>query len=790
MNNALNNALNVFPTTQTPQQTQTKLQRLVYDATSNARAPTEIQSTLAYSLYDDALEYMNTLEMNRAASYTFGYHNSYGQNGTTVNTLGGNTHGESIANEMWELLIDWTLSKYTQHSVLAITKTIHLIQHVLLTGSEACVMDGELLYRIEMAVEPLRRLNTALVEQQIVESILNDEGRASGENDVVLSTDGIQHQLNKFGTRATATILKLKGGSVDKGYPVRTAANNLYVYVNNPNNLRQLRMKQQQQLQSNGEGTSLVPIGSTKQVGYITDDARYRLLQQKMAQEEKALKQKQYMEQQRLKQTRSNLAGSSAIDSFGGGYAGSNSNVVVGAAHSLEDMINSAKYELEQHKSKRQQKIANLKQGYSDDPYTRSKQLEHLERNNIESDPEFIKKEKALQDALEYLQEMQRDEQERVGDLLEGDLLGDTSASGGDGISSSHGMVGNSGGDGAADLLGFDNGTTAASAGPQFDVFGGAIITTAPPSMPAGGSTDLLGFDGLAGMNSPAVNPPSGAFSTHPNMPANSNDNTSAVMGGGGSMSNNSSFDLRPSLVTGNASSNPIDVMGPISSQQPELDEEAEAEKSRKMNMAAGLFAGMPSMSSSNATAETVQRTPIMQSKNSSNISALDDLIPVSDTPLAPPPPPGATNDTLEYNSAVDITSSSATTIEIPDFGMGPMGGSSSAGLGVPATTSDPFGMGPMGGIPSTTNTVPVPPPMAPPPPPLEAPPPLPSVPPPMAPPDNASNNFLGNNPSVEQMQEMIKQQQAQMKQMMQMMAQMQGPNNNSNGATGGWPPS
>ena len=61
MNNVLNNTLNLFPSTTTPQQTQTKLQKLVYNATSNSRGPTEIQRTISYSLYDDAIEYMNTL---------------------------------------------------------------------------------------------------------------------------------------------------------------------------------------------------------------------------------------------------------------------------------------------------------------------------------------------------------------------------------------------------------------------------------------------------------------------------------------------------------------------------------------------------------------------------------------------------------------------------------------------------------------------------------------------------------------------------------------------------------
>eukprot|EP00584_Thalassiosira_punctigera_P018387 CAMPEP_0172552258 /NCGR_PEP_ID=MMETSP1067-20121228/43717_1 /TAXON_ID=265564 ORGANISM="Thalassiosira punctigera, Strain Tpunct2005C2" /NCGR_SAMPLE_ID=MMETSP1067 /ASSEMBLY_ACC=CAM_ASM_000444 /LENGTH=94 /DNA_ID=CAMNT_0013340191 /DNA_START=86 /DNA_END=367 /DNA_ORIENTATION=- len=94
---------------------------------------------------------------------------------------------------------------------MALTKTINLIQHVLLHGSEACVTDGELLYRIELVVEPLRNLNTALVEQQMVERILNNEGQATGAgNDVVLTAEGIGQQLASFGTKATATMMKLR----------------------------------------------------------------------------------------------------------------------------------------------------------------------------------------------------------------------------------------------------------------------------------------------------------------------------------------------------------------------------------------------------------------------------------------------------------------------------------------------------------------------------------------------------------------------------------------------------
>ena len=131
-NNHLNNHLNLFPTTITPQSTQIKVQRLLY--TTVNRGPSQIQCTLAYALFDDNVEYISTLDMNRAASFTYGYSNT---NCTTG-------YGESISSEIWELLLDGILLKYTEHSVLSLQKTISLIEHVLLHGSDAVCTDKQL----------------------------------------------------------------------------------------------------------------------------------------------------------------------------------------------------------------------------------------------------------------------------------------------------------------------------------------------------------------------------------------------------------------------------------------------------------------------------------------------------------------------------------------------------------------------------------------------------------------------------------------------------------------------
>lgn len=708
---------------------------------------------LAASLYDDGLQYMSTLEMNRAASFTYGYSistNSYNNNSNDVNLLGEIataspvvTRGDSIAGEMWQILVDLTLMKYTHHSILALTKTIYLIQHVLLHGAESCIMNGELLYRIEMAVDPLRNLNTALIEQKMVDEILNSEGRARGENDIFPSSEGLGQHLAQLGTRASATLLKLRGGSVDKGHPVRMAASKLHGIVFNPNNLRQMRTQQQQESLAD----SLVPIGTSKQVGYITDEGRYKVLQAKMAAEERQLKQSQLQEQQRFRQTRSNLAGSSAADSFGGGYSSSNSGsmngkLVVGAAHSLQDMIESAKYELEQHKVKQQQKIASLKKGYSDDPIARARQLAELERStNIESDPEYITKKKALEDALEYLEEMQRLEKEKVvvGDLLGGDSSGIDQCSGSSSSNSNLGgaIMNNIGNDGV-DLLGFDSHTKS-----QVDIFGASFasfsVSDKITPVNVGGTADLLGFDTMSGTNSVGSNEQS--FSTYfvpenlrpmSNFGANSfnyatNDKTRGGRGEGCAFGEKSSIATRPSLVTG--------VLGGATKSA--CDEEAEAENTRKLNMAAGLFAGMV------PTAGELQfqrRQPIMQSV--SHALAIDDLIPI--------PTP---------NISADSNIDSVLTAHDP------------------STSCDPFSMVPMGG--SCSAGIVPPPSMAPPPPPMHPPPPPPIQPPPPPPAITMTTSDL----TVEQMQEMIKQQQSQMNQMMQLMQQMQmqGSNNFSN---------
>lgn len=790
-----NNPLNLFPSTITPQQAQAKVQRLTY--TTFNRAPTHIQTILASTLYDDGLQYMTTLDMNRAASYTFGYRNAIDVRGM-ANSGSDGGGGECIAEEMWQLILNCTLQLCTQHSILAITKTLHLLQHVLLHGSEACVLDGQLLYRIEMIVEPLRHLNTALLEQKMLEEILNNCNNNTGSNDTqggrsssstattVTNNDGIVHQLSQLGSLATATIMKMRGGSVDKGHPVRVAACKVYDTVHTPNVLRQLRYQQQ-------PSSSLVPIGSSKQVGYITDDARYRMLQEKVIKEETILKQKEIKEKQQYQMTKSNLAGHSATNSFGGGYTSgggtstASGTVVVGAAHSLADMIASAKYELEQHKATYNRKILALQHSYVDDPYTRAQQIAKLEAEQCNVNPEFRRKEKALQDALDYLEEMQQLEvdkqQQQV--ILEDDLLG---VGGTSSISNTNMSSNNNGG--IDDLLGFHD--TPTNVNNNFTRPLG-VQGHNGGNMGANNNADLLGFDNLSDGYNASSNYSSsssigyydgsinnsnlgGGYYPHQQYPDDIARNGDGInLNSSSSSSNNNN--MRPSLVTGihttttaaslsSTSSTTFNrgLNSSITTGLRDDDETEVAEQLRKVNLAEGLFAGVsgswcdPNYNSNNRSNINNRSHNVTATKENDNISAAFDNNSFISTTVAAETSFNLNPSAIMSNNVGGMNDMNADTYSYPICDIGnPMGGSNSS-------------------IIHDNYSSMIPPPSMPPPPP-------PSMPPPPLPPTTTgdgvanSNPFGNSNLSVEQMQEMIRQQQAQMTQMMALMQQMQGNN-------------
>ncbi|KAL7530285.1 hypothetical protein ACHAWF_003320 [Thalassiosira exigua] len=474
-------------------------------------------------------------------------------------------------------------------------------------------------------------------------------------------------------------------------------------------------------------------------------------------------------------------------------------------------MIESAKLELDKHKAQRTKKIESMKTGYSDNPSARARRLAELEARGVNYDPEYLKKEKALKDALEYLEEMRREELAKATDLLDDDEGRGRGGGGGGGSDLLDGVVmgeeaafgAGGAGDGGADLLGFDDRPPPPAPDLPTDAFfGGTSAATSNGAIDGAG--DLLGFDPFSGgiggddgggLAVLAGTRPASLGSTTAGMAdarqasygmgRGGNDAVAIADFPGAGAANG--FEMRPSLVTGTMgtggpreSNNEPGFAGggdaAVGPTRTERDEAAEEERARKMTLAAGLFAGV---GSSAASGETSARKPTTRSGDGRGASASDELIPVSN--VAPP----AATTPASFGSAFDVPADDSGPSSADPFAMGPMGGVGGAGCAPrpSAETTPSLPVGPMGGA-----GFPLMPPTAPPPPPTDPPPP-----PPPAPPGPGELCAEGGTTSMEQMQETIRQQQAQMQQMMQMMQQMQMQGGTGGGVggggMGGWPP-
>lgn len=116
--------------------------------------------------------------------------------------------------------------------------------------------------------------------------------------------------------------MRIKGGGVDKGGPVREKAQQVHRLLSDVNYLKSERLRQ-------ADPTSLVPVGDDR-IAFVTDEVRLYAL-------------KRRMDQERDMQTRSNLA--KAEGGFGGGYNSRDGKNVVGAAHGLDEMLKRASQE-------------------------------------------------------------------------------------------------------------------------------------------------------------------------------------------------------------------------------------------------------------------------------------------------------------------------------------------------------------------------------------------------------------------------------------------------------------
>ena len=224
------------------------------------------KQTLRPLLLDENVLVISTFELNKIASLTY---------------------GDLVCDDIFEF-IETIISKPLQFTPLALHKTLVLLKHVLIYGSAKCVNSG---YGIGAFVESLQKYNTILIAQQ-----------RGGPG---------------------AMFQRVIGGGVDKGGDVREVAIEICKLLSNMPELQRIRNE-------SASEDSLVPVGDTSQVGFVTDEVRLHVLKKKIENHQRV-------------HIKSNLAKSQG--GFGGGYNAKDGSNVVGAAHGIEEMIKMANKE-------------------------------------------------------------------------------------------------------------------------------------------------------------------------------------------------------------------------------------------------------------------------------------------------------------------------------------------------------------------------------------------------------------------------------------------------------------
>lgn len=219
----------------------------------------EAHVKLSNLLLDEVTQVISSFELNQIASLTY---------------------GDLVCDEIFEFLEE-ILAHPIDHSPLCLQKALVITKHVLIYGSEKTVNS---VWGLGRYINNLREYNTVLIAQQ-------------------------RQGPDAFWQR-------IKGGGVDKGFPVREIAEEL-------NTLLQSREQIQMLRHTKADPNSLVPVGDDK-IAFASDEVRHYLL-------------KKRLEEQRLMHTKSNLK--KERGGFGGGYQAKDGKQVVGAAHSLEEMI-------------------------------------------------------------------------------------------------------------------------------------------------------------------------------------------------------------------------------------------------------------------------------------------------------------------------------------------------------------------------------------------------------------------------------------------------------------------
>lgn len=218
---------------------------------------TETQNILSQMLFDDYATVLTTFDMNRIASLTF---------------------GDVVCGEIFDVL-EYTLRNPLEFTVLSMHKTLVLLHHLAVYASQKAANN---VWILRSVIKPLTEYNTVLMAMEQPSSLM-------------------------------AKVQKIKGGSVDRGQPVREAAKVLWDLLSDVALFKRVR-------ESSADPDSLVPVGDHEQVGFVSDDVRKAALEEQMKKRNEV-------------KIKSNLK-----DGGSGGF-GSGANTVVGAAHSIEEML-------------------------------------------------------------------------------------------------------------------------------------------------------------------------------------------------------------------------------------------------------------------------------------------------------------------------------------------------------------------------------------------------------------------------------------------------------------------
>jgi len=219
----------------------------------------ETEKRVGAVLFDETVQVLSSFELNQIASLTY---------------------SDGTCDQIFELL-GLVMSSPMDVTVLSLEKSVVVTTHALIYGSEKCVSSALALSRW---VNRLCEFNTVLLAQ---------------------SQNGVSSWWNS-----------VKGGAVDRGFPVREVAQKLQLLLNDTEKIRQVRADK-------ADPNSLVPVGDDR-VAYVSDEVRLFML-------------KKRIQEQQLIITKSNLA--KAQGGYGGGYQTKDGQTVVGAAHSLDEMI-------------------------------------------------------------------------------------------------------------------------------------------------------------------------------------------------------------------------------------------------------------------------------------------------------------------------------------------------------------------------------------------------------------------------------------------------------------------